>query len=631
MSHPLPSKRKTISSVWDEFEKVRSEDGSVKAACKHCHRNLVGSSAHGTSHLKRHLGRCAKRVHIGSGQQLVVTCIKKGEASSVNFKFDQGRSRYDLAKMILLHEYPSSMVEHTTFRTFVRNLQPLFSMVSPSTIESDIIEIYKKEKKKLYEELEKIPSRISLSANIWSSCQNLEYLCLIAHYIDDAWVLQKQILSFVNLPSRTGGAIAEVLLDLLSQWNVDKKLFSITLNSASYNDVAASSLRSRLSRNSSLPLEGKIFHLCCCSHVVNLMVQDGLEVIQEVLQKIRESIKYVKTSHVRQERFNEIINQLGIQSKQNIFLDVPTRWNSTYHMLDVTLELREAFSCFAQCDSMCNMVPSEDEWERVKEICDCLKLFYDITNTFLGSKYPTANLYFPEVYQMHLRLVEWSMSLNKHISSMAIKMKEKFDKYWKISNLVLAIAVVIDPRFKLKFVEYSYSQIYGNDAEHHIRMVRQGVYDLCNEYESKEPLASNSESSLAVSASTSSGGVDTHGKLWAMEFEKFVRESSSNQARKSELDRYLEEPIFPRNLDFNIRNWWQLNAPRFPTLSKMARDILGIPVSTVTSDSTFDIGGQVLDQYRSSLLPETIQALMCAQDWLWNELKGGKSSSIVAW
>lgn len=61
--------------------------------------------------------------------------------------FDQDESRNDLVKMIILHEYHMSIVNHIAFRTFISGLRPEFKIVSRNTIRKDILAIYDVERK----------------------------------------------------------------------------------------------------------------------------------------------------------------------------------------------------------------------------------------------------------------------------------------------------------------------------------------------------------------------------------------------------------------------------------------------------------------------------------------------------
>ena len=94
-------------------------------------------------------------------------------------------------------------------------------------------------------------------------------------------------------------------------------------------------------------------------------------------------------------------------------------------------------------------------------------------------------------------------------------------------------------------------------------------------------------------------------------------ESGALEGKKSELDVYFGEAIVnDDNNEFNLLLWWKVNSARFPVLSKLARDVLVVPISTVASESTFSTSGRVLDNFRSSLTPKIVEALVCTQDWL---------------
>ena len=69
-------------------------------------------------------------------------------------------------------------------------------------------------------------------------------------------------------------------------------------------------------------------------------------------------------------------------------------------------------------------------------------------------------------------------------------------------------------------------------------------------------------------------------------------------------------------MKFEILGWWKANLDRYQVLSKLARDVLAVPVSTVAFELVFSTGGRILDPFRSSLSPLMVQNLVCAQDWL---------------
>ncbi|KAJ6735354.1 ZINC FINGER BED DOMAIN-CONTAINING PROTEIN RICESLEEPER 1-LIKE ISOFORM X1, partial [Salix purpurea] len=69
-------------------------------------------------------------------------------------------------------------------------------------------------------------------------------------------------------------------------------------------------------------------------------------------------------------------------------------------------------------------------------------------------------------------------------------------------------------------------------------------------------------------------------------------------------------------MDFDILGWWRANALKFPTLEKMARDFLAIPISVILSKSNFIDEIMKMNPAINGLSPEIVEALVCGQDWL---------------
>ncbi|GJW47827.1 putative zinc finger, BED-type containing protein [Tanacetum coccineum] len=60
------------------------------------------------------------------------------------------------------------------------------------------------------------------------------------------------------------------------------------------------------------------------------------------------------------------------------------------------------------------------------------------------------------------------------------------------------------------------------------------------------------------------------------------------------------------NKSFNILDWWKNHESMYHILSKLARDILAIPITTVASEATFSAGTRLIDKYRAKLGVETV-------------------------
>lgn len=275
--------------------------------------------------------------------------------------------------------------------------------------------------------------------------------------------------------------------------------------------------------------------------------------------------------------------------------------------------------------------PSYDDLDKVEQVLKILKVFYEAAHVVLGSDYPTPNLFLGVIWRVKEVLDEKESYAGDYVRRMVGKMKEKFDKYWGNCNLLMAVAAVLDPRYIMILVDFAFNEIYEEyEARAYIIKVRESHYELYNEYvvasQSCRKVRS-SPSSLVERNVSLDGGEKTSSKKGKVipsglsRFDKYLNSVETVAPVKSELDIYLEEGIYRCQKEeeasqFDALAWWKANELKFKILSKMACDVLAIPISTVASEPTFCARTRVLDPYRASLAREMIQVLICGGDWV---------------
>ncbi|KAJ9562424.1 hypothetical protein OSB04_007584 [Centaurea solstitialis] len=432
-------------------------------------------------------------------------------------------------------------------------------------------------------------------------------MCITAHYIDVQWKLNKKIIYFVPIQSHKGDAIAKAIEVCLVEWGL-KNISTITVDNASSNDVAIGFLKSKLVSWGCSFVRAQYLHMRCIAHILNLVVQDGLKMADSAVKKLRDTVRWVRGSPARLLKFRELATLLGVEDTCSLCLDVPTRWNSTCMMIRNAVPYRTVFEAYDGHDAsfkfdLGDSVLHDYDWVYLESFLPLLKSFYEMTIRISGSLYITANCYLTEICDLGYLLSEMMGSQNLVEKNMGIKMKEKFDKYWG------------DPE-KMNFYK-------GKACFKKVKSQLASLFeDYVNEFSAPSQSQSQSQTQSQSQSQTQSGkGLPPLGRSQS-KFKNLLKkqklESGVLDGKRSELDVYLGVAIVDVDdgNDFDLLMWWKMNGARFPILSKLARDVLAVPISTVASESTFSTSGRVLDNFRSSLTPKIVEALICTQDWL---------------
>ena len=257
---------------------------------------------------------------------------------------------------------------------------------------------------------------------------------------------------------------------------------TITLDNCSTNEKIIDKIKDKLHLGNLLRDE-TLLHMCCCAHIFNLIVKDGLKFVKDGIEKIRDSVAFWIATPKRKENFKETVKQLRIPCTKTLVLDCPTRWISTYKMLQIAISYEVVFTQLKQRESQYTCFLHSGNF--AKDVCGRLKVFNVVTKIFFATKQPTTNMYFSKICKINLAIKHWVTSPNELIHKMTKKIMIKLDKYWDVIHDIMGVAIVLDPRYKMELLQYYYQSLYECDCFAQVSKIRQLCYDLVSDYQFK--------------------------------------------------------------------------------------------------------------------------------------------------
>jgi hypothetical protein len=276
-------------------------------------------------------------------------------------------------------------------------------------------------------------------------------------------------------------------------------------------------------------------------------------------------------------------------------------------MVRDALYYKNAFDRFAKKEKnrYGHINPSTNDWLNALNISKCLKKFYVVTLLFSNTSYPTANHFFRKFSEIKMAIARWCDSSDPIIRTMAYSMRDKFDKYWEMNNMALAVGAFLDLRYKCIMVELHMSKMYESEI---VELEKMAFMNVINELFACYTSTINAKS---TNKGTSSKDFVPNKYVVLMDNEdenevdlNELYAAINNERKLSELDMYMSEGLVKVNegdAPFDALSWWKGQVTNFPILSTLARDVLSMRVPTVASKSTFSSVGRIVDALVQSL------------------------------
>jgi hypothetical protein len=206
----------------------------------------------------------------------------------------------------------------------------------------------------------------------------------------------------------TGDNLATHFVDALTKLDLRGSVFAITTDNAGNMVKMVEKVEEIIRQNDHSRAQPCVHRMFCIGHVLNLTVQEilkagiGLGPADQIVDmgidssrgkpvdKLRQGVVWIRSSPQNMERFKGCCKTSDSPELQ-LSLDVRTRWNSTYEMIQRAHLLSPAFDLMMGSGPE-HMRLSASDWQFLKVALLILQPFEDFTKLNSASRYAAINM-----------------------------------------------------------------------------------------------------------------------------------------------------------------------------------------------------------------------------------------------
>jgi len=179
--------------------------------------------------------------------------------------------------LIVVRNLPFRTVEWPEFHALCQVLNPEssdFITTAHSQVRKKIEESFISHKDIVRQKLQSAISSVHLSLDVWTSLNGLLLLGIVAHFVD--CLKEKQFKALIALPeisNHSGDEQFSVLLPVLQDYGIVRKLGAIVSDNATTNDTLCAAVEEHMLEQEEIEWDAAHRRIRCTGHIINLAVQ----------------------------------------------------------------------------------------------------------------------------------------------------------------------------------------------------------------------------------------------------------------------------------------------------------------------------------------------------------------------